>query len=78
MRADFVRPANRVIEHKVLCVCVLGPCFLCALVYFFSRDDMLVGTNKRHADSSRDPRGGVLHARTRTHWVTGACDLFPW
>ena len=26
--ADFVRPTNRVIKHKVLCVCVLGPCFL--------------------------------------------------
>jgi len=25
----FVRPANWVIKHKVLCVCVFGPCFLC-------------------------------------------------
>jgi len=31
---DFVRPADRVIKHKVFCVCVFGPCFLYALVYF--------------------------------------------
>jgi len=31
MREDFVNPSNRVIiKHKVLCECVLGPCFLCA------------------------------------------------
>ena len=30
---------------------------------------MLVGTNKHHPVSSL-PRRGVLHARTRTHWVT--------
>jgi len=77
MRADVARPANRVIEHQTLCVCVLGPCFLCALDCFCSRGDMSVGTNKRHHVSSR-PRRGFLHARTRTHWVTSACDLFPW
>jgi len=74
MRADFVRPANRVIKHKVLCVCVFGPCFLYALIYFCSRGAMLVGTNKHHPVSPRE----FLHARTCTHWVTSACDLFPW
>jgi len=63
MRADFARPANRVIEHKVLCVSVLGPCFLCALDYFCSRDDMLVGTNKRHPVSSRL----LVFAHARAH-----------
>jgi len=38
---------------------------------------MSVGTNKRHLVSSR-PCHGCLHARTRTHWVTNACDLIPW
>jgi len=36
---------------------------------------MSVGTNKRHLASSR-PCRGCLHARTRTHWVTNACDLY--
>jgi len=67
MRADFDRPANRVINHKALFVCVSGPCFVCALVYFCSRGDMSVGTNKRHPVSSR-PCRGFLHAHTRTHW----------
>ena len=31
---DFVRRADSVIKHKVSCVCVFGPCFLYALVYF--------------------------------------------
>jgi len=53
MRADFARPANRVIEHKVLCVCVLGPCVLCVLDYFCSRCYILVGTNKGHPVSSQ-------------------------
>ena len=26
-----------VIKYKILCVCVLGPCFLCALDYFCNR-----------------------------------------
>jgi len=30
----FVRHADRVIKHKVFCVCIFGPCFLYALVYF--------------------------------------------
>jgi len=67
MRADFARPANRVIEHKVLCVCVLGPCFLCASDYFCSRGDMSVGTNKRHPVSSRGATSWVFactHAHT--------------
>jgi len=51
--AHFIRPANRVIKHKELCVCVSGPCFLYALIYFCSRVDMLVGTHKRHPFSSR-------------------------
>jgi len=79
MRADFVRPANRVIEHKALCVCLSGPCFLCVLVYFCSMGDMLVGTNKRHPVSLRR---GFLHARARTHGIRSAflhacilCDL---
>jgi len=64
----FFRPANRVIEHKVLCVCVSGSCFLYALVYFCSRVDMLVGTHKRHPVSLR-PHPWFLHAHMRTHWV---------
>jgi len=44
--------ANRVIEHKALCVCVSGPCFLFVLFYFCSRVDMLVKTHKRHRFSS--------------------------
>jgi len=66
MRADFVRPANRVLEHKALCLCMSGPCFLCALVSFYSRGDMLVGTNKHHPVSSRGQRE-LLHACTLTH-----------
>jgi len=66
MRADFARPANSVIEHKVLCVCVLGPCFLCALDYFCSRGDMSVGTNKHHPVSSRPHREVCMHARAHT------------
>ena len=31
---DFVQPADRVIKHKVFCVCVFGLCFLYVLVYF--------------------------------------------
>jgi len=54
-------------HHKALFVCVSGPCFVCALVYFCSRGDMSVGTNKRHPVSSR-PCRGFLHAHTRTHW----------
>jgi len=77
VRADFVRPDNKVIEHKVLCVCVLGPCFMCVLVFFCSRGDLLVGTNTRHPVSSQSRRG-FWHVRTRTHWVMCACDLFPW
>ena len=77
MRTVFARPPNRVIGHKTLCVCVLGPCFLCALDFFCSRGDMLVGTNKRNPVSSW-PCRGCLHARTHTHWVTSACDLIPW
>jgi len=67
----FVRPANRVIKHKALFVCVSGPCFLCALVYFCRRGDMLVGTNNHHPVSSRLCRV-FLHARTRTHWDKSA------
>ena len=50
--------------------------FVC-IGLFCSRGGMLVGTNKDHLVSSL-PRRGFLHARTRTHWVTIACDLFPW
>ena len=32
--SDFVRPADRVIKHKVFCVCAFGPYFLYAFVYF--------------------------------------------
>ena len=66
MRADFVRPTNRVLEHKALCLCMSGLCFLCSLVYFYSRGDMLVRTNKQHPVSSW-VRRELLHAHTRTH-----------
>jgi len=88
MHADFVRPANRVMEHKVLCVCVFGSCFLCALVYFCSGGTCWLGqtsaTPSLHGGDGQNPTKspvplrGVLHARTRTHWVMSACDLFPW
>ena len=44
------------------CARLAGPYFL----YFYSRGDMLVGTNKRHPISSRGRRE-FLHARTCTH-----------
>jgi len=47
------------------------PCFLCTLIYFCSRGDMLAGTNKRQPVSSR-PHRGFLHAYTRTHWDMSA------
>ena len=31
---DFVWPADRVIKHKVFCVCVFVSCFLYVLIYF--------------------------------------------
>jgi len=65
-RADFVRPASRVIEHKALDVCVSGPCFWYALVYFCSRVDMLVGPHKRHPISSRHVLGFCMPARAHT------------
>jgi len=79
MPADFVRPANKMIKHKALFVCVSGPCFLCALVYFCSRGDMSVGTNKRHPFSSWPVVGFCMHARAHTgigaSFCTHACLL---
>jgi len=76
LRADFVRSVNRMIKHKVLCVCVLGPYSLCALDYFCNR----VTCQSGQTSTILSLRGKIvvfLHTRTRTHWVTSACDLFP-
>ena len=65
MCADFDRPPNRVIKHKVLCVCVLGPCFLCAFDYFCNRV-----TCRSETSAISSLRGHVvgfcMHARAHT------------
>jgi len=66
MRADFVRPANRVIKHKVLCVCVLGPCFLCALDYFCNRVTCLLGQTSAISSLRCHVVGFCMHARAHT------------
>ena len=62
MRADFVRRANRVIKHKVLCVCVLGPCFLCVLDYFCNRVTCTSAISSLHGHVV----GCCMHARAHT------------
>ena len=63
MRADFVRPANRV---KVLCVCVLGPCFLCALDYFCNRMTCRSGQTSAISSLRGHVVGFCMHARAHT------------
>jgi len=75
MRADFVRSTHRVINtQSTLRVRSWSLLFVCIGLFLY-QGDMSVGTNKRHLVSSQ-PRRGFLHARTRTHWVTSACDFF--
>jgi len=62
---DFVRPADRVIKHKVLCVCVFIPFFLYALVY-------VAGETCWSGQTSTTPSllghvvGFCMHARAHT------------
>ena len=66
MRTVFVRRANRVIKYKVLCVCIFGPCFLCALDYFCNR----VTCQSVQTSAISSLRGHVvgfcMHARAHT------------
>jgi len=79
MRGDFVRPANRVLEHKALCLCMSGPCFLCALVYFIAGVTCWLG----QTSDTLSLRGDVVslcmnaraHTRIRAHFCTHACLL---
>ena len=48
--------------------------FCVHLTIFVAGAACFLRTNKQHLVFSR-PRGGCLHTRTRTHWVTNACDL---
>ena len=76
IRANFVRPADRVIEHKALFVCASGLSFS----YFCCRGAMVFRSNKRHPVSSQPLIGFCMHARahtvkTRRHFCTHACLL---
>jgi len=64
MRADFVRPAYRVIKHKILCVCVLVPYFLSIFV---------TGSTCLSAQTSATPslRGHVVGLCMYAHAHTG-------
>jgi len=66
MRADFVRWANRLNKHKVLCVCVLGPWFLCALDYFCNRVTCWSGQTSAISSLSGHIVGFCMHARSHT------------
>jgi len=66
MRADFVRPANMVIKHKVLCVCVLGPCFYGALDSFCNRVTCRSGQTSAISPLRGHVVGFCMHARTHT------------
>ena len=66
MRADFVRPVNRVIKNKVLCVCVLGPCFLCALDYFCNRVTCQLVQTSAISSLRGHVVGFCMHARAHT------------
>jgi len=59
---DFVLAADRVIKHKVFCVCIFGPCFLYALVYF------VAGAGQTRTTSSLlcHVVGFCMHARAHT------------
>ena len=63
---DFVRPADRVIKHKVLCVCVFGPCFLCALVYFVAGAACWSGQTSTTQSLLGHVVGFCMHARAHT------------
>jgi len=66
MRADFVRPADRVIKHEVLCVCVLGPCFLCGLDYFCNRLTCRSGQTSAISSLRGHVVGVCMYARAHT------------
>jgi len=66
MRADFVRPANMVIKNKVLCVYVLGPCFLCTLDYFCNRVTCPLGQTSAILSLRGHVVGFCMNARAYT------------
>jgi hypothetical protein len=62
---DFVRRADRVIKHKVSCVCVLGPCFSYALVFFVPGATCWSGqTSKPHLFFATSWVCACTHAQT--------------
>jgi len=66
MRTVFVRRANRVIKYKVLCVCIFGPCFLCALDYFCNRVTCWSGRTSAISSVCGHVVGICMHARAHT------------
>ena len=63
---DFVRPADRVIKHNVFCVCVVGPCFLYALVYFVGGATCWLGQRSTTPSLLCHVVGFCIHARAHT------------
>jgi len=63
---DFVCPVDRVIKHKVFCVCVFGPYFLYALVYFVTRATCWSGQTSTTPSLLCHVVGVCMHARAHT------------
>jgi len=63
---DFVRPADRAIKHKVLCVCDFGPCFLYALVRFVAGATCWSGQTSTTPSLLGHVVGFCMHARAHT------------
>jgi len=62
---DFVRHVDRLIKHKVSCVCVFGPCFLYALVHFVAGATFWLGqTSKPHLFFATSWVFACTHAHT--------------
>jgi len=64
--SDFVRPADRVIKHKVFCVCAFGPYFLYAFVYFVAGATCWSGQTSTTQSLLCHVVGFGMHARAHT------------